>query len=76
MTNIDTDKFIITDFRSITFEQFDNFVKKEKCDTWVLDLQLLKDNKEYYEYGCIYTSHFFLGILFGEPSTIGIGLTN
>ena len=31
MTSIDTDKFIITDFRSITFEQFDNFVKKEEC---------------------------------------------
>ena len=32
MTNVDTDKFVITDFRSITFEQFDNFVKKEECD--------------------------------------------
>jgi len=60
MTNIDTDKFIITDFRSITFEQFDNFVKKEECDTWVLDLQLLKDNKEYYEYGCRNLQHIVL----------------
>ena len=33
MTNIDTDKFVITDFRSITFEQFDDFVKKEELLT-------------------------------------------
>ena len=57
MTNIDTDKFVITDFRSITFEQFDDFVKKEECDTWVLDLQTFEDNKQYYEYGCKNLQH-------------------
>ena len=60
MTNIDTDKFIITDFRSITFEQFDDFVKKEECDNWVLDLQTREDNKQYYEYGCKNLQHIVL----------------
>tara|TARA_R100000081_G_C4713045_1_gene113900 strand:- start:41 stop:601 length:561 start_codon:yes stop_codon:yes gene_type:complete len=60
MTNIDTDKFVITDFRSITFEQFDDFVKKEECDTWVLDLQTFEDNKQYYEYGCKNLQHIVL----------------
>jgi len=60
MNNIDTDKFIITDFNSITYEEFNTFVEKEECDTWVLDLQTLESVEQMYEYGCKNLQHIIL----------------